>query len=225
MIQDKLKNTNGLSDAILLKLKDAYGEKALRYIPVIDAVKNLKGANLLFKDALKFNTVRMSDFIVELLFASFFSEEGYTVEIIPRSEREKTPDLLIFRKDFRGFVEIKHIHKKHDGPSVMDLNELPEMDLLEKYGDPVRDEKYCRDKILEGFQQIQQFSGLDDLDVMIVAIWNSDEDLDERNMKFSISHLIKEKNEFENMPNPKWIVYGSNWYSIRKQTQFHVFRF
>jgi hypothetical protein len=222
---NKLKNENELSDAISLKLKTIYGENAKRYTHLIDTVKKLKGADSLFKEALNFNDIRMPDFMVELLFASFFFEEDYTVEIIPRSDLEKTPDLLVSKTAFRGFVEIKHIHKKHDGPRVVLPNESPELEILEQYGDSIRDERYCRDKILEGFQQIQQFSGLVDTDVMIVAIWNSDEDIEEINMKFSISNLIKEKDEFENMPNPKWIVYGSHWYSLRENTKFHVFRF
>lgn len=226
MNPDELKNENTLKDAIFLKLKTIYGENARRYTPLIDVANKLKGANFLFKGALKFNNTRVSDFLVELLFVSYFCEEGYSVEIISRSDREKTPDLRISKNNFHGFVEIKHIHKKHDGPGVIDLKESPEMDdILVPYGDHARDEKYCRDKILEGFQQIQQFSRLIETDTMIVAIWNSDEDLDERDMKFSISHLIKERNEFENIPNPKWIVYGSDWYSPRENTKFYIFRF
>ena len=222
---DKIKNENELSDAISLKLKTIYGENAKRYIPLIDTVKKLKGADSLFKEALNFNNIRMPDFLVELLFASFFYDDNYTVEIIPRSDLEKTPDLLISKTAFRGIVEIKHIHKKHDGPRVVLPDESHELNILEQYGDPIRDERYCRDKILEGFQQIRQFSELMDTDVMIVAIWNSDEDIEEIDMKFSISHLIEEKDEFENMPNPKWIVYGNQWYSLRENSKFHVFRF
>jgi len=226
MNPDELKNENGLRDAIFLKLKTIYGENARRYTPLIDVANKLKGANILFKEALKFNNIRMSDFLVELLFVSLFCEDGYSVEIISRSDREKTPDLLISKNNFRGFVEIKHIHKKHDGPEVIDLNESPEMDdILVPYGNHARDEKYCRDKILEGFQQIQQFPQLIETDTMIVAIWNSDEDLDERDMKFSITHLIEEKDEFAKMPNQKWIIYGSDWYSPRANTKFFIFRF
>jgi len=225
MNPNELKTENELSDAIFLKLTTIYGENAKRYTPLINTVKKLKGANSLFKEILNFKDIRMPDFIVELLFASFFYDEGYTVEIVPRSDREKTPDLLISKNDFRGFVEIKHIHKKHDGPVSVNLKELPEMDILEPYSDPVRDERYCRDKILEGFQQIQKFSGLMKTDVMIVAIWNSDEEIEDLDMKFSISHLIEERNEFENMPNPKWIVFGSDWFSLRQNTQIHIFQF
>jgi len=225
MIPNELKMENELNDAIFLKLKAIYGENARRFTPLIDTVKKLKGADCFFKEALNFNDIRMSDFIVELLFTSYFCEEGYTVEIIPRSDNKRTPDLFISKSAFRGFVEIKHIHKKHDGPKEVLSDELPRTDILEPYGDPVRDEKYCRDKILEGFQQIMQFSGLKNTDAMIVAIWNSDEELDEHDMKFSIRHLIEEKNEFENRPNPKLIVYCSEWHSLRQNTQFHLFQF
>ena len=225
MNQKTFKNNDELSEAIFEKITKIYGENARRFFPLIDIVKTLKGANIFFKEALLFNNDRIPDFIVELLFTAYFYKEGYTTEIIPRSNGQKTPDLLISKIDFRGFVEIKHIHKKHEGPSVVNLNEFSEFDLLELYGDSVRDEKYCRDKILEGFQQIHQFSWLNNTDAMVVAIWNSDEDLDDHDINFSITHLIEENNEFKNVLNPKWIVYGSDWYSCRKQTQFHVFRF
>jgi len=214
------------SEAILLKLESLYG-RCEKYTSLIDTVKKMKGVEGLFKDALNFNDTRMPDFIVELLFASYFCKEGYTVEFISRSESEKTPDLLITKNEFRGFVEIKHIHKKHDGPGVVvlkDLNEIPEDELLEEYGDHVRDERYCRDKILEGFLQIQKFSGLTNTDAIIIAIWNSDEDLDDLNMKFAISNLIEERSEFDNIPNKKWIVFGSPWFSLRKNSQFHIYR-
>jgi hypothetical protein len=211
-----------------MKLESIFGDGAKRYVPLIDTVKKMKGVNGLFKEVLNFNNTRMPDFIVELVFASYFCEEGYIVEFVPRSEGEITPDLHISKNELRGYVEIKHIHKKHDGPGsvvLKDFKEIPEDEFLEMYGDHVRDERYCRDKILEGFQQIQQYSGLKATDAMIVAIWNSDGDLDDLNMKFTITNLIDERSEFDKMQNNKWIIFGSPWYSLRKNTQFHIFRF
>ena len=224
---DKMRVESDLGGALFLKLESIYSEEVKRYTSLIDAVKKLKGSNGIFKESLNFNGSRISDFIVELIFAEYFCKEGFTVEFIPRVEKERTPDLFISKSELHGYVEIKHIHKKHDGPDVTVLKhfeENPEDEFLEVYGDHIRDERYCRDKILEGFQQIGQFSKPKASDAMIVAIWNSDEDLDERDMRFSKSHLIEEKNEFENFPNPKLIVYGSDWYSPREHSKFHVFR-
>ena len=223
--QEKSKPENELCNAILSRLKDAYGDKAERFIPLINSVKKLEGANSIFKDALKFNDSRIKDFIIELSFALYFYEANFIVVFVPRSDKEKTPDLFISNSEFHGFVEIKHIHKKHDGLKMVLPNESDSSVEFEKYGDPIRDERYCRDKILEGFQQIQNFSGLKKTDFMVVAIWNSDADLEDIDMELCINHLIEEKNEFANIPNPKCIVYGSDWHSIRKKTQFHVFNF
>jgi len=209
-------------EQIFSRIRDVYGDKATEFTPLINLVKQFKGAKSFFKDALGFNDIR--DFIATLIFASYFHHAECIVEFVPRS-KEKTPDLFVANSEFRGFVEVKHIHKKHDGPKTALPNVLNKKKLLVEYSNPLRDEKYCRDDIIKGFKQIQQFSGLKDTDVMIVAIWNSDEDLDELDMKFSIPHLIEEKSEFENMSNPKWIVYGSDWYSLRENTKFHVFRF
>jgi hypothetical protein len=209
-------------EQIFSRIRDAYGDKATEFTPLINLVKQFKGAKSFFKDALGSDDIR--DFIATLIFASYFHHAECIVEFVPRS-KEKTPDLFISNSAFRGFVEVKHIHKKHDGPKTVLPNELNKKIILEKYGNPLRDANYCRDDIIEGFKQLRDFSGLQKTDWMIVAIWNSDEDLEEIDMKSSLNQLIKEKNEFENMPNPKCIVYGSDWYSLRKQTQFHVFNF
>lgn|GEM_PF-1786478 len=221
--QNKSKSEINLIEEIFSKLRDAYGDKAPEFIPLINLVKQFKGAKSFFKDALGFKDIR--DFIVALIFVSYFHHAKCSVEFIPRSKKEKTPDLCIANSEFRGFVEIKHIHDKHDGPKKVLPNESETNEKLEEYGNYTRDEKYCRDDIIKGFKQIQNFSGLKKTDTMIVAIWNSDEDLEEIDMKSSLNQLIKEKNEFKNMSNPKCIIYGSDWYSLRRQTQFHVFRF
>lgn len=221
MDQDELKFESNSIEKIFSRLREAYGDKATDFIPLINSINQFKGAKSFFKDALGFDDIQ--DFVAALSFALYFHHAECIVEFVPRSKK-MTPDLFIVNPEFRGFVEIKHIHKKHDGPKTALPNELNKKNILEEYSNPLRDEKYCRDDIIKGFKQIQQFSGLKNTDVMIVAIWNSDEDLDELDMKFSISHLIEEKNEFENMPNPKWIVYGSDWYSPRENTKFHVFR-
>ena len=220
--QNRSKSESNSIEEIFSRLRDAYGEKATEFIPLIDLVKQFKGAKSFFKDALGFKD--LEDFIAVLIFASYFHDAKCIVEFIPRSKKT-TPDLFISNSAFRGFVEIKHIHKKHDEPKMALPNELNKKNILEGYGNPLRDENYCRDDIIEGFKQLRNFSGLKKTDMMIVAIWNSDEDLEEIGMKFSLNHLIEEKNEFENMPNPKCIVYGSDWYSLRRQTQFHVFCF
>jgi hypothetical protein len=209
-------------EQIFSRIRDAYGNKATEFTPLINLVKQFKGAKSFFKDALGFDDIR--DFIATLIFASYFHHAEYIVEFVPRS-KEKTPDLFIANSEFRGFVEVKHIHKKHDGPKTALPKGLNKKNILEEYSNPLRDEKYCRDDIIKGFKQIQNFSGLKKTDTMIVAIWNSDEDLDELDMKFSISHLIEERNEFENMPNPKWIVYCSDWYSPKENSRFHIFQF
>ena len=220
--QDKSKSESTLIEEIFSRLRHAYGDKATEIIPLINLVKQFKGAKSFFKDALGFKDFR--DFIAVLTFASYFHHTKCIVEFVPRS-KEKTPDLFISNSEFRGFVEIKHIHKKHDGPKIAFPNGAETNEILEKYGNYTRDEKFCREDIIKGFKQLRAFSGLRKTDWMIVAIWNSDEDLDEIDMKSSLNQLITEKNEFEDIPNPKCIVYGSDWYSLRRQTQFHVFRF
>ena len=159
MNPEKIQPGKELHDAVLLKLEAVYGENAKKYTSLIDTVKTMKGSDCLFKESLNFDDIRMPDFIVELFLASFFHEENYSVEIIPRSDRKKTPDLLISNRALRGYVEIKHIHKKHDGPKVVFPEELPKMDLLEKYGDSARDERYCRDKFWRDFSK---FSNIQD---------------------------------------------------------------
>jgi hypothetical protein len=225
MNSDQTTKDKEFVEAVLLKLETIYGKNAKNYASLIETVRTMKGSDSLFKEALYFSDNRIPDFIVELYFASYFHNRNYSVEIVSRSDQEKTPDLLISNETLRGYVEIKHIRKKHEGPKSLIPGESTKMKILEKYGDPVRDERYCRDKILEGFHQIQSYSGLKNTDVMVVAIWNSDEDLDELDLKFTISNLIEERNEFENIPNQKWVVFGNPWYSLRENTQFHIFQF
>lgn len=223
MNQDELKSdTDSINKKIFSRLRDEYGDKATDFIPLITLIQQFSGSPSFLKDASGFDDI--SDFIAVIRFALYFHNAGYFVEFVPRS-KEKTPDLFVTKSKFRGFVEIKHIHKKHDGPRIIQINNSEIDEKLEQYGNNIRDEKYCRDEIIEGFKQIRNFSGLQNEDWMIVAVWNSDDDLDEINIKSSLNLLLEEKSEFENMPNPKCLIYGSDWYSFRKDTQFHVFRF
>jgi hypothetical protein len=222
MDQYKSKSESNSIKEIFSRLRDAYGDKATEFISLINLVKQFKGAESFFKDALGFDDIR--DFIAVLIFASYFHHAECIVEFVPRS-KGTTPDLFIANSKFRGFVETKHIHKKHDGLKKVLPNESETNEELDENGNYTRDERYCRDDIIKGFKQLRDFSGLQKTDWMIVAIWNSDEDLMEIDMKSSLNQLIKEKNEFKNMPNPKCIIYGSDWYSFRRQTQFYVFRF
>lgn len=222
MNQGEFKIESNPIDKIIIKLRDKYGEKATDFIPSINLVRQFKGSKNFFKNALDFRDIE--DFIVELTFAIYFYQAECTVEFISRS-KGTTPDLCITNSNLRGFVEIKHIHKKHDGPKRIHPHELGTTGLLEEYAVYTRDEKYCRDKILEGFKQLRNFPRLKKTDWMIVAVWNSDEDLEEIDMESSLNQLIHEESEFKNTPNPKCIVYGSDWFSLRKKTKFHVFHF
>jgi len=222
MSQDELKSECDSIGKILSRLNGEYGERAIDFIPLIKLASQLKGAKSFFKDALGFYDIR--DFVAELRFVLYFHNADCIVEFVPRS-KETTPDLFVTNSEFRGFVEVKHIHKKHNGPRGLQSKDSVPLEKFEEYGIYARDEKYCRGEIIGGFKQLRNFSGLKKTDWMIVAVWNTDEDLDEIDMESSLNQLIKEESEFENMPNPKCIVYSSDWYSIRKQTQFHVFRF
>jgi len=222
MNQGEFKIESNPIDKIIIKLRDKYREKATDFIPSINLVRQFKGSKYFFENALELKDI--DDFIAELTFAMYFHHAKYIVEFISRS-KGTTPDLYISNSSLRGFVEIKHIHKKHDGPEKVQSNDLGTIELLEKYAVYTRDEKYCRDKIIEGFKQLRNFSELQKTDWMIVAVWNSDEDLEEIDMESSLNQLIREESEFKNTPNPKCIIYGSDWFSLRKKTKFHVFHF
>ena len=222
MNQDESKFQNKLIEELFLRIKGDFGDNAIDFVPLIELVSTFKGSRAFFKDALGFKNTQ--DCIAQLRFALYFHQNGYIVEFIPRS-KEKTPDLFVTNSELRGFVEIKHIHKKHDGPKKMQINDSDSGEILEEYGNYIRDEKYCRDKIIEGFKQLRNFPELKKTDWMIVAVWNSDEDLDEIDMESSLNLLIHEQSELKNIPNPKCIIYGSNWLSLRKNTEFHSFCF
>lgn len=222
MNQDESTFHNNLIEKLFSKIRGEYGDEAIDFIPLIELVSQFKGSKTFFKDALGFENIQ--DCIAQLRFALYFHQNGYIIEFVPRS-KEKTPDLFVTNSKLRGFVEIKHIHKKHDGPKKMQLNDSDTLEMLEEYGNYTRDEKYCRDEIIEGFKQLRNSPKVQRTDWMIVAVWNADEDLEELDMKFSLNQLIKEESEFDKIPNPKCVIYSSGGYYPKENTKFHIFRF
>lgn len=167
-----------------------------------ERVNKMPGASQLFKRiASATNKEQVEDYLAEVRYALVFAGLGFQVEIEPSGR--KGPDLGISRDSQKAIVEVMRFRKVYPGPPVLDLSS-PIM-VLPEYGNPPRDIRKAFEKIMNKFPQV----GGEDA---IIAIWNDDEDMEEREVKAAVSHLRSDAAQ-RIFPLPHellFVLYGSN---------------
>ncbi len=176
---------------------------------LLNGVKDLKGSRSLFKGLSTFDKGRMGDLLAELHYINLFRNCIWTVEIIPASSHKSRPDLKVISDTFAALIETKHIRFRNPGPSK--IKNIIELDFLVPYGDFERDEKIIRDRSFEAVDQIYHYSSRNPKDIPIIALWSSDGDIEELEVKFALERIIKQiKEEKPDFPNGL-LVFCNGW--------------
>lgn len=189
-------------------------------------IEPCEGSPSLFKRIAKAaDCDQLGDCLVEGVFAALFLSAAFSVSIIPPSTQERRPDLRVSRDGLTAVVEIRHYRYKHPGPPLMDLVECRRTGrtpILTLYGDYERDEKRFHPVLVDKLEQI--FAHVESSEPFIIAVWNSDRDLDE----LQLSSMVRTLATRTGYDLPKcgcgFTLYGSNLYGLRggRQQQFYA---
>jgi len=188
--------------------KDYYGFSENYTIQLLFGIKDVKGIISLFDNISSSDKGKIEDLLAEIRFIYLFKNCGWTVEKIPKSAGP-TPDLKVMSDFFSSLIEIKNIRWRNPGPSTVNNN--TEQFLLEEHGDFCRDEEKIRDKVFEAVDQIYFYKDRDPNDIPIIALWSSDGEIEEIDVKFSMQRIIDEmRDQKPDFPNGI-LIFGNGW--------------
>jgi len=144
------------------------------------------------------------DFIgIRIWFAVFFSVLGFQVAIEPSGKAG--PDIEVTENDHGAIVEVTRFRRVYEGPPEICTDD--ERPMLVKYGDSRRDTEKAYNKIVGKFPQISEV-----VHTSIIALWNSDGDLEEIEMEEAIRHLRRDSEEHKiSIPNNLAFVLFGPW--------------
>lgn len=202
----------------LQNVSDLLGTKIARFwYNRFKRVRQMQGASRKFRCiADTRNREQLYDYLAEILYALAFAGLEFQVEMEPFGK--KGTDLRISRDGYSATVEIMRFRRIYAGPSEFSLSD--EAPILETYGNPPRDTKKAFEKILTKFSQVKVSN-----DGSFIAIWNDDEDLEEKEVKQAVRDLCNvETRQILSLPrNLLFILYGSKWISLDNQQQIYCF--
>jgi hypothetical protein len=104
----------------------------------------------------------------------------------------------------------------HEGPPVAHAIDIP--DILPVYGDPLRDVRKVRDKVILKFRQLREGTG-------VVAIWNDDGDLEDLEACQGVAEIAREvaTGVLSAPPDVFLVVYASELMYISRKQQVYCF--
>jgi hypothetical protein len=180
----------------------------------LERIKSMPGSGQIFKRiASAPDMEQLTDYLAEVRFALIFAGLGFIIEIEPLGN--KGPDLRIERDGHQVVVEIMRFRRIFPGPSVLDLSAVDF--LLPEYGDPARDTWKAFEKILAKFPQVGTKPS-------IIAIWNDEEELEDKEVEAAVYNLRKEAAlQIRSLPpGLLFILFGSKWIGDKQLYCFPV---
>ncbi len=192
--------------------EELLGRQASRYLSWLRAVRAWANAEAMFRSiAQSAGPEYLLDHLAALQYGLLFRSLGFSVSFEPTGSRG--PDLCIDRDESSTMVEVTRFRPMNEGPPSIDLASIRADDfMLEPYGDPVRDTDKALEKVKGKFAQVTAPSA-------IIAVWNSDERLEELEMGCAMENLRLDP---EVPSGLEFVVYGSCWlpgvlcFSMRK---------
>lgn len=127
----------------------------------------------------------IDDYLFEVWYTVLFSELGFKVIVEPLGKAG--PDLKIKKNGHSGIVEVTSFRRMYEGPPEISIDD--EEFVFAEYGDSRRDVEKAFNKIIGKFSQINMAN----TNTSIIAIWNSDGDIEEVEMKAAVKHLLRDK--------------------------------
>jgi hypothetical protein len=173
--------------------------------PFLARVEEMEGAGRLFKRIVDAGDVdAMDDHLATARYALMLA--GLAFEVVVEPTGREGPDLSIARDGHSAAVEVTRFRKMHEGPSASGPSNMP--DILLEYGDPLRDIRKVRDKVISKFRQLHEGTG-------IIAIWNDDGDLEELEACEGVAGIAHEAmtGVLSVPPGLFLVIYASPWWS------------
>jgi len=188
---------------------------AQSWYPYFRRLQLIPGANRIFKRIASSKDIeQLRDYLIEIRYTLVFVGLGFQAEIEPLGS--KGPDLKIIRDGHQILVEITRFRKIYPGPPLLDLSD--ENAILIPYGNPARDIRKAFEKILKKFSQVSS-------DEAIIAIWNDDEDMGNREVSTAAIDLCNDASQGRiNLPaGLLFILYGSKYLGGLDNRQLYCF--
>ncbi len=203
-------------DKALKRTTDFVGEYNTQIIQQhLERIQRMPDANRIFKRiASAPDMEQLMDYLAEVRYALVFAGLGFDVEIEPLGK--KGPDLQISRNGHQAVVEVKRFRKIYPGPPELDLSSPSAT--LSTYGNIKRDIRKAFNKILDKFTQVGNFES-------IIAIWNDDEDMEEREVATAVDDIRKDgcENRLTLPQGLSFVLYGSKWVRAGDNKQLYCF--
>jgi hypothetical protein len=190
-------------------------QRARELEPFLARVEKMEGAARLFKrieDA--GDAAQVDDHLATARYALMFV--GLAFEVVVEPTGLEGPDLSVTRDGHSAAVEVTRFRKMHEGPSASAPPNMP--DILQEYGDPLRDIRKVRDKVTSKFRQLRKGTG-------VVAIWNDDGDLEDLEACEGVAGIADEAmvGAISVPPGLFLVVYASHRWSPRVSRQVYCF--
>jgi hypothetical protein len=150
-------------------------------------VKQMSNASRIFRRIINAQRDDIGDYLSEVWFAVFFSVLGFQVVIEPSGKAG--PDMEVTENGHSAIVEVTQFRRVYEGPPEICTND--ERPVFVEYGDSRRDIEKAYNKIVGKFPQISKVNTR----TSIIALWNSDGDLEEIEMEEAIRHLRRDSEE------------------------------
>jgi len=203
-------------DRVLQRIQALVGkQRAKASEPTFARLSQMPGANRLFKRiAYARDAQQLDDYRAEILYALMFAGLAFDVVIEPKGA--KGPDLSICRNGCSAAVEVTRFRKMHEGPPMASPSDMPE--ILQLYGDPLRDVRKVREKVTSKFRQLREGTG-------IIAIWNDDGDLENLEACQGVAEIARDAvtGVLKVPPDVFLVIYASEEMNISEQQQIYCF--
>lgn len=190
-------------------------QRARELEPFLARVEKMEGAGRLFKRIADAGDVdAMDDHLATAQYALMFA--GLAFEVVVEPTGREGPDLSIARDGHSAAVEVTRFRKMHEGPSIAVPPNMP--DILLEYGEPLRDIRKVRDKVISKFRQLHEGTG-------IIAIWNDDGDLEELEAYEGVAEIAHEAmtGVLSVPPGLFLVAYSTHWVNPGPRQQVHCF--
>jgi len=190
-------------------------QRARELEPFLARVEEMEGAGRLFKRIADAGDVdAMDDHLATARYALMFA--GLAFEVVVEPTGREGPDLSITRDGQSAVVEVTRFRKMHEGPSASAPPNMP--DILQEYGDPLRDIRKVRDKVTSKFRQLRKGTG-------VVAIWNDDGDLEDLEARQGVAEIAHEvvSGVLSIPPDVFLVIYASRWMNVSRNQQVYCY--
>lgn len=200
MIEKALENLDRIfnSEKISWQVKRKFWLKCFR------RVEQMSNASRIFRRIINAQRDGIDDYLSEVWFAVLFSVLGFQVVIEPSGK--VGPDMEVTENDHSAIVEVARFRRVYEGPPEICTDD--ERPMFVEYGDSRRDTEKAYNKIVDKFPQVRKVNTR----TSIIALWNSDGDLEEIEMEEAIRHLRKDSEEHRiSIPNNLAFVLFGPW--------------